>query len=278
MNWVPVGWGKVSKDLVTFDKVVKNAIYLPCSFRKGTFTPIGYPFVAEDNVVRFFRPDYNKLQTVQLTRKYPLFENIKQFMQHMVDGKFQGANKEDFSDTEDLYIIKEDPGTYYNEVKINSNKKFKYFRYVGAKETWSNVGEIEFYGINEKDPKKGRVIGAEGSHQDRGPHAAFDGNPVSFYEGKGWNSGWVGMAYEEPIELRKIRFIARTDYNIIVEDNIYELMLWDNEWRSLGVRTATSSILEFQNVPLNSLLLLRNLSGGKEERIFTYENGKQVWW
>lgn len=32
------------------------------------------------------------------------------------------------------------------------------------------------------------------------------------------------------------------------------------------------------NVPTNALLLLRNHTKGKEERIFTYENGEQVWW
>jgi len=36
--------------------------------------------------------------------------------------------------------------------------------------------------------------------------------------------------------------------------------------------------LQYDNVPENSLLLLRNHTKGREERIFTYENGKQVWW
>jgi hypothetical protein len=32
------------------------------------------------------------------------------------------------------------------------------------------------------------------------------------------------------------------------------------------------------HVPKNSVLWLRDLTKGREERIFTYENGKQVWW
>jgi hypothetical protein len=31
-------------------------------------------------------------------------------------------------------------------------------------------------------------------------------------------------------------------------------------------------------VPENALLVLRDLSKGKQERIFTYGNGKQKWW
>jgi hypothetical protein len=36
--------------------------------------------------------------------------------------------------------------------------------------------------------------------------------------------------------------------------------------------------LKYRDVPAGALLWLHNHSGGREERIFTYENGKQVWW
>jgi len=37
-------------------------------------------------------------------------------------------------------------------------------------------------------------------------------------------------------------------------------------------------VLHYDNVPGNALLLLRNHTKGKEERIFTYENDEQIWW
>ena len=45
----------------------------------------------------------------------------------------------------------------------------------------------------------------------------------------------------------------------------------------MGVKTATDYTITFDNVPDNALLWLRNLTEGREERIFTYENGRQVW-
>ena len=36
--------------------------------------------------------------------------------------------------------------------------------------------------------------------------------------------------------------------------------------------------LVYDNVPAGALLILHNHTKGKEERIFTYENGRQVWW
>lgn len=49
---------------------------------------------------------------------------------------------------------------------------------------------------------------------------------------------------------------------------------------SLGRQVGSRQLqyLEYDNVPDNALLLLRNLTKGKEERIFTCEDGKQVWW
>jgi hypothetical protein len=46
--------------------------------------------------------------------------------------------------------------------------------------------------------------------------------------------------------------------------------------RQVGSRKTQE--LVYHNVPSGALLLLRNLTKGKEERIFTYENGEQVWW
>jgi hypothetical protein len=88
----------------------------------------------------------------------------------------------------------------------------------------------------------------------------------------------VGMDFECPIEVEKILYIPRADGNSIVYGNEYELLYWDNEWISLGRRIADNNFLKYNNGPENALFLLRNHTSGKEERIFTYENDKQVWW
>lgn len=59
----------------------------------------------------------------------------------------------------------------------------------------------------------------------------------------------------------------------------YELFYWNGQgWTSLGKQEAVNIRLVFRDVPANGLYWLRDLSKGKDERIFTYENGKQVWW
>ena len=38
------------------------------------------------------------------------------------------------------------------------------------------------------------------------------------------------------------------------------------------------AVLKYDNVPAQALFRLHNRTKGSEERIFTYEGGKQIWW
>ncbi|MFT3747394.1 MAG: hypothetical protein QM768_03725 [Agriterribacter sp.] len=68
----------------------------------------------------------------------------------------------------------------------------------------------------------------------------------------------------------------------VQQQNVYELFLLDerSQWISLGKKKCLrDSLITFSNVPQNALLRLVNIAGKKNlERIFTYQNNKQVWW
>jgi hypothetical protein len=70
----------------------------------------------------------------------------------------------------------------------------------------------------------------------------------------------------------------RNDKNGIYPGMRYELFIWDDEWISQGVKVATDDKIGFDNVPANAVMWLRNHDEGKEERIFTMKEGRQVWW
>jgi hypothetical protein len=58
----------------------------------------------------------------------------------------------------------------------------------------------------------------------------------------------------------------------------YELMYWDRAWRTLGAREAGADPVVFDRVPADRLLWLVEEGSRKLERIFTVEDGQQVWW
>ena len=68
------------------------------------------------------------------------------------------------------------------------------------------------------------------------------------------------------------------DSNEICVDNEYELFYWNMKWISLGRKFAVDNKLHYDDVPKGALLWLKNHTQGKEERIFTYKDRKQVWW
>ena len=77
------------------------------------------------------------------------------------------------------------------------------------------------------------------------------------------------------------RYLLFNDDNEIREGDLYELFYFDvgKGFISLGKQYGNrEQALLFKNVPDNAILWLRDYTRGKEERIFTYENNKQIWW
>ena len=108
---------------------------------------------------------------------------------------------------------------------------------------------------------------------------AFDDNWLTFYDTWTDKPPWVGMDFERPIHIDKVRCIPRSDDNKIHYGDEYELKYWsESGWQSLGTKVADDSSISYNRVPQNALLWLSNLTRGKQERVFIYEEGKQVWW
>ncbi len=75
---------------------------------------------------------------------------------------------------------------------------------------------------------------------------------------------------EEATEAKEITFL--------IPGVEYELFYWQDEWESLGVQTATDEPMIWEDVPAGALYWLIEKDEGREERIFTYEDDKQIWW
>jgi hypothetical protein len=58
----------------------------------------------------------------------------------------------------------------------------------------------------------------------------------------------------------------------------YELFYFDDGWQSVGKATATDEPLVFDDVPVGCLYWLVAEDSDHEERPFSYEDGRQVWW
>jgi hypothetical protein len=281
-GWIPVALTKISTDgKALFKDVGREIVYLPTVYENGEYVPVEYPFSIDSlNQVKRLIPLPAKKQNVRLIRKYHLFAYTAGHSVNLLGGRFEGSNSPNFSNAQLLYEIDYYP-FYMNQKVINCNKSFRYLRYAPPMGSVGNIAEVEFYGIKGRDTLllKGTVIGEPGSDKQHDAAKAFDQNMDTYYENV-VSDGWVGidLGVGNRQRVTKIRFCPRNDTNCIMPGNYYELFYWNNQWISLGRQKADRAYLIYNNVSTGALFWLKCLNGGREERIFTYENGKQIWW
>jgi hypothetical protein len=280
-GWQPVAVTKINNGEAKFLQLGRQTMYLPTVYHNEKHWAVGSPFYVDSlNKVHPLTAG-NRKTNLKLFRKYPLFTYTAYHAEIVKGGRFEGANDPLFTQATTLYEINKYP-FYVTQVASQSNNNYRYVRYVAPRDANfepDNIAEIQFIGANGK-PLKGKAIGVEGK-DGHGIEKAFDGNLDSYYLNAKNRDGWIGLDLGEGNKevVKQIMFCPRNDTNGMMPGLEYELLYWDGQgWVSLGEQTASNYWLTINGAPENALFWLRCLSGGKEERIFTYDNGKQVWW
>lgn len=280
-DWVAMDWAYKKGKKAVFRNMATGAAYIAMYYHDNRFYPASYPFYIDtQGRKQVLRPNPNATETVGLKRKYTDYK-VALYCLRMLHGRFQGANRPDFSDAADLHVIEEIPEAVFNTVSLNTPGEYRYLRYLAGPDSFGNVAEIEFYDRNGR-LLEGEIIGTEGSYYDDGQdrRMAFDKDGLTFFDAPIREGAWTGMAFAQPVTLAEIMYLPRNDDNFIRKGETYELYYWDNRWVSMGrqVGEKEGQTLIYNDVPKQTLLLLRNHTKGVEERIFTYEDGRQVWW
>ena len=277
-DWIPVHWGVIKGGKAVFTKMGRDIAYLPVYYDRYGIRPAADPFIlTKEGEIRMLIPDRSKTRTLILKRKYRPF-NALENSENLLGCRFQVANKADFSDSLTVYTVNIVPEIRYNLVNLALKKPYRYFRFLAPPYSrGGKISEIEIYSPDSAAKLQGKIIASE---EDPEAKNAFDGDPLTSYESRMSRTGCVGIDFGKPMNLSYFRYLPRNDDNFIKEGEEYELFYWENyKWNSLGKQTGTSKqYLEYPNAPSNALFWLRNLTKGKEERIFTYKNGQQVWW
>ncbi|WP_455666944.1 transglutaminase domain-containing protein [Phocaeicola sp.] len=154
-----------------------------------------------------------------------------------------------------------------------------------GKVTFTSVGRGMLWGKNRvseyQDEGKGIVYLAM---QDKDGKTEAVSTPVIVYENGEVKQFAADLSRKEELVLYRKYPLYGTpkenvhDSNEVFPGDTYELFYWDGKWCGLGRKMATGYSLKYDDVPIGALLWLHNYSQGREERIFTYENGRQIWW
>ncbi|MDR0559181.1 MAG: hypothetical protein LBG92_03365 [Prevotellaceae bacterium] len=288
-DWRPVQWGKVSGDMATFMNMGRDVVYLPVNMTENGQTAAAPPFILTlRGEIKPVVADASQTQTLKLTRKYPAFRFSSWFAPEVIGAEIQAANRADFSDAVTLHTITL-YGTLPGDVDIpqdTAQPQYRYWRYCSPSGSSCNLSELYFFQDGKDITAQGTVIGTVEKSEETvksvnnfGKRHVFDRNPLTFFESPEATGVWVGMDFGKPEHIDRIIYMPRSDGNYITFGDEYELKYWNRgQWRSLGRKTADGVYLTFYGCPAGALFLLHDCTCGVEDRIFTYENGTQVWW
>ena len=246
--------------------------------------PLAAPFLfAYGGKVRPVVADTARRADLVLWRKYPVLPHVQEVIMRIDSGEFQASNEARFKEKTVLHRVTDCSATGKEILLSDTVRPYRYWRFYQPKEgSYCNIADIRFYERGSHKQIKGKIIGTDG-HWEGNPEGTkdkvFDDDLLTFFDAPLPAGAWAGMDFGRPVALERIVYTARGDGNTIDIGDTYELFYWNGQgWSSLGKQEAANICLRFRNVPSGGLYWLRDLSKGKEERIFTYEQGRQVWW
>lgn len=263
------------KETERYDGEGDGIVYLPVRIDgKGHRHSLSPPVILRaDGSVSFLQPDTMRTVTAVLRRKYPRYEKIAEYEGMMAGGRFEGSNDAAFKRSEILLRLGGGPFKTVNRASVTPRRAYRYVRYASADSSWADVGDIAFFSGEE------RLVGkAFSSRSKLDPRLAFDGSIDTYFHVQDSVGAYVGLDFGSARLVTDIRYSPRTDNNAIAVGDTYALFFWDKGWKLFGRKAADADSLVFRGLPSNALFLLHDLGGGTEERIFTLENGRQVWW
>lgn len=276
-DWKVLDRGLLKGSKACFKNMGRNMLYITLGYDGKELIPISRPFILEKSgKVEYVETTENAIISMDIRRKYYESYNVVDMRRRLLGGKFQCSDYPDFKDSITIYIIDHTDIPYLIETKVS--RPYRYWRYLSPDGSWGSISEVSFH-----DAQGNKISGRGIANPEAGQDAidrAYDGNLLSNFEINQPNGNWVGMDMGRPIVVPYVSVSPRSDDNDVCPDDEYELFYFNGKkWKSLGFQLADGNSLFYNEIPINTLLWLRDYTRGKDERPFIIrEDGSIRWW
>ncbi|MCM1331938.1 MAG: transglutaminase-like domain-containing protein [Bacteroides sp.] len=248
-GWMPQVYSKAKNGEVQFEHLADSVMLLPVATDGVKIYPLGLPFFMSNGIKHESIPDINSLTEVTLTRKYPIVAKWLNRFAQIPGTRMEFSHNPEVCTKDSIFTISEVP-LFFNSKLFDNSPKGRYLRIVPSTPEVSLIRKVNVY-----DTSDSLIKSAE----------------------------WVEIM--PTIDLGKINSIGKIEYfpwndgNFVVPGHEYRLDFWNGaEWQPIQSQISNGYELTFSGIPTGALLLLNDLTEGKEERPFTLNDGKQVWW
>ncbi len=277
-EWYVLDYGRLKRRKAYFKNMGRNMLYIALGYDGEDLIPISNPFILHDNgTVEYIGNEAPPLTVSRdFRRKYYESFNVVDMRRRILDGKFQCSDRSDFRGAVTLYTVETTEIPYL--IELSGDRAYRYWRYHSPDGSWGSISELSFY-----DSDGCKLHGRGIANADAGQDAidrAYDGDLLSNFEVNKPDDNWVGMDMGRPINVSYASVSPRSDDNDICPGDEYELMYFDGEeWNLFGYQKGEGNSLHYDDVPLNTLLWIRDYTRGTNERPFIIrENGEIEWW
>ena len=272
LAWKPVAWSKNENGEALFQHVGRNVVYLPICYRGGRVENVNYPFHIDKNgTINEFIPDHTHKISITLNRKYPLTYSKIHWGKSLEGCVLEASDRSDFIGADTLSQINESNATLnWRSLSVHTEKAYRYWR-ISKKGRPITLAELQLASSEGKVLQGKAMFSGNGGFSEK----AFDNNPLTYQN----YFFWIGVDLGTPQQVQEVRYLPRTDYNGIIPGHLYQLLYFDETgWVEVDMQEATAQDITFHQVPRNALYWLRNLTEGKEERIFIYQDEKIIFY
>ncbi|WP_396603269.1 hypothetical protein [Algibacter sp. R77976] len=281
-NWFEVDESfKLVNNKVTFNNVGRGIVY---AVTNSFLEPINYPFYLDykGNLMFLKNKNLKEDKPFNITRKYPPIDLPNKWKTDRIKAlnncKLQGSNYLDENSFKDIYTIKNFCSTQKNQFLFKKEEKYKYYRLIAEEGTSYTSYIAEFALINmDLKPIENVKIDFYGTKESKLKQKSkiTDNDPLTF--GRFLNMK-ITFEVENSQNVSGFEIQARNDDNHINIGEEYELRVFDKTWKRVRKEKAKDTVLNYESLAKDGLYILHNLTKGKEETVFTFdENGNQFW-
>lgn len=276
-KWHPIAHSKRNSLNVEFKNVGINIVYILMQLKDGTIKPVGNPFLATTDGLRFFNPDKLSRSDIKIERKNPLFANTATHYNTLRHTHVELSNSQDFENRIKIGPINLDFRDT-NLLKIPTNNSFRYIRFsCSLQNDPIHIAEIEFiHKGNSTSQPNGSTEPTPNNNNQRMQDALFDRKLESYREVK------PGEVFEVSVPtgstLSGIRIHSRSDTNFIEPGKTYELRVYNEDWQIFDRVKSNDYHVTFENVPQEGLYWVKCIEGGVEERPFAISGDRQIFY
>ncbi len=281
----PVAYTRSKRNKAVFKNMGRDCIYISGTYNMDKINLLTEPFIFPSDIkgqIEYITMETNKYDNIRLYRKFYPKYFMRTYSEGMIGAKIQGSDFKDFREFQTLFEI--DTATYdFREYKIGTDKSSRYYRYLSNDSVDIHIAEINLFYTNKSNNKTqvaGDVYGFNSdldTEEDVVFDNAFDNDIRTNFNAP--KKSWVAVDAGKRVSISSIRYMSRNNFNIVEPGDEYQLLYINkNGWHIIDQKKAGDYFIDFKNVPKGCVMVLRNLSRGREESIFRWENNKQKFW